>query len=150
MKVVSKLFFVLVVLLLCACEVFMAPPAPPFVITKPVCVIGASEPNYQCGGIEFTLYNTSNKTISGIAMSCMVYDAETEKSPFIGSNIIKATFSGLILPDESRRLILSLDDHMHTIPEDPYLLDFFYISKVMYTDGSVWEDPNGIYSTRSY
>jgi hypothetical protein len=78
----------------------------------------------------------------------MVFDAETSKNPLIGSNIITASFSGNIPSGVKKDLIISLDPYIYVAPEKPYLVDFFYVSRIAYTDGTVWEDRNGIYYTR--
>jgi hypothetical protein len=124
--------------------------APPFVIGKPVSVAGEREGYYKYAGVEFTCHNKNTKTMSVISVSFMVYDAETSKTPFIGSNIIKADFEGELAGDEEKLFIISLDTYIYTAPDKPYLIDFFYISRVEFVDGSVWEDPYGAYHTRSY
>jgi hypothetical protein len=79
----------------------------------------------------------------------MVYDAETKRSPFIGSNTIKVTHNGTVAPGEKILFITSLDPYTHIAPSKPYIIDFFYISRIEYSDGSAWEDKYGVYHTGS-
>jgi hypothetical protein len=123
---------------------------PPFVIGKPVCIIAAKPGYYAFGGIEFEFLNISDKKISGMNISFMVYDADTRRNPFIGSNLIKLRFGGDIAPHESKKLIISLDNYMYAAPVKPYIIDFFYIAEINYADGSRWEDTAGVYYTNSY
>jgi hypothetical protein len=124
--------------------------SPPFVIGKLLCVIGNKPGFFSAGGIEFDLLNKSKKEISYFTASFMVFDAVTEKTPFIGANLIKQSFSGSIKPGELKKLYISLDNYMYAVPSEPYLIDFFYLPEIRYTDGSSWSDTNGIYYTRSY
>ena len=75
----------------------------------------------------------------------MIYDAETKKNPFIGSNLIKAVSNETIESGESKELIIPLDKYVYRIPEKPYLIDHFFIRKLTFSDGSVWEDKTGAY-----
>jgi hypothetical protein len=124
--------------------------APPYVISKPVCSIEPNPGYYLFAGIEFDFLNISDKNISEINISFMVFDADTESNPFIGSNIIKVNFTDNINPGELKRLIISLDYYMYVAAEKPYLIDFFYVAEIKYADGSSWEDQFGIYYTSSY
>ncbi len=80
----------------------------------------------------------------------MVYDAETEENPFMGSNIIKASFSGTIPGKGIKECAVSLDQYLYVVPDDPYLIDFFYVSEINYENGDQWTDKNGTYHTRSW
>jgi hypothetical protein len=135
------------VLALASCAL-TADSAPPYVISKPFSRSGEKSGHFVFAGIEFTFLNTGSKTISNITVSCMVFDAETSKNPFIGSNIITASFNGDIPAGGKTDLNISLDQYIYAAPEKPYLIDFFYVSRIGYTDGSVWEDRNGIYYTQ--
>jgi hypothetical protein len=80
----------------------------------------------------------------------MVYDTATGDNPLIGSNIINASFSEMILAQTTKECIISLDQYLYIAPTEPYLIDFFYVSEINYDDGSQWTDRNGTYYTRSY
>jgi hypothetical protein len=134
-------------LALASCEL-TADSAPPYVISRPVSYCGEKTGYYSFAGIEFTFLNTGGKTVSDVSVSCMVFDPETSGNPFIGSNIITASFNGSIPAGEKTGLIISLDRYLYAAPEKPYLVDFFYVSRIGYTDGSVWEDRNGVYYTK--
>ena len=137
-----------IILLICffmlGCHIFH-PQGVPFTLSKPECVIGGNEDYYAVAGIVFTFYNTSAKKIKRIEISCMIYDADTQKNPFIGSNVIEAAFNEDIGSGESKELIIPLDKYVYRIPEKPYLVDHFFIRKLTFSDGSVWEDKTGAY-----
>jgi hypothetical protein len=151
MKKLSRLLCICSFLVFASCE-FIADnggySAPPYVISKPLSFAGKKTGYYVFAGIEFTFLNTGGKTVSEVTVSCMLFDAETLKNPFIGSNIVTAGFSGNIPGGGKKDLVISLDRYIYVAPEKPYVVDFFYVSRITYTDGTVWEDRNGIYHTK--
>jgi hypothetical protein len=118
---------------------------PPFVITTPVSELGNTSSDFTYAGISFSFMNTSDKTVSSITASFMLFDTSIQTNPFIGSNIFEIEMLTLILPGENKNIILSLDTFIHIAPSAPYHIDYFYISRIEYTDGSVWEDRFGTY-----
>lgn len=124
--------------------------APPYVISVPVCVAGPCDGYYRFAGIDFDFCNTGDATVSGLSVSCLVYDPVTLKNPFVGSNIVRCSFEGTVRPGDSVPLRISLDDHVHVAPNAPYIIDYFTVSKISYVDGSTWEDPAGAYYARGY
>jgi hypothetical protein len=118
---------------------------PPYVITKPVCEIGERPGLFTYAGIVFKFLNTSEKDIDNITVSFMLFDAQTQGSPFIGSNIFKIKKLDAVQANENKEIVISLDKYMYIAPSEPYIVDFFYIAEIQYADGSTWEDANGIY-----
>lgn len=133
---------------LCSCAVSPVEP-PPFVVSKPVCVLGGSGNLYRICGVEFEFFNTGEKEVESLSVSCMVYDRGTGENPFIGTNLVGAEFEGAIPPRSGVSLAVSLDSYLFAIPSAPYIIDFFRVAKIVYSDGSAWEDPQGIFSTGS-
>jgi hypothetical protein len=115
-----------------------------------VCLIEDKPGYFRFAGIEFDFFNASEKNISNFYISFMVYDADTQRNPFIGSNVIKMSFDGLVRHQELQKFFVNLDDHIYVIPDKPYLIDFFCVTKIIYEDGSRWEDRAGVYYTCSY
>ena len=152
-KKIKRIVLYLMFTFLVSCEYtngemgIFSPPleSPPFVITKPVCETYGRAGYFKYAGIVFNFMNTGAKIIDEITVSFMLYDAATNSSPFIGSNRFAITKLDLFLPNESREIIISLDQYIYIVPANPYLVDFFYISRIHFTDGSVWEDKYGLY-----
>ena len=118
---------------------------PPYTITTPKCELGGISFEFFYAGISFSFLNKSEKSISSITASFMLFDGKTQTSPFIGSNKFEIKKLTLISPGENRDVLISLDNFIFIAPIEPYLIDFFYISKIEYTDGSIWEDKYGIF-----
>ncbi|MDR0909112.1 MAG: hypothetical protein LBM77_05040 [Spirochaetaceae bacterium] len=141
----SILYSIVIVLFVLSFSACPMNETPPYVVSVPQCLVGSKESYYQFAGIEFEFLNASDKTISAIHISCRVYDAETERNPFIGSNQINVSFDENIEAGVKKKLIITLDPYIYNAPEEPYLIDFFYIAKIEYADGSKWEDAYGTY-----
>ena len=121
---------------------------PPFVITKPVMEINERTNHYTYAGIAFKFLNNSYEHIDRITVSFMLFDAITQGSPFIGNNRFEITKYDMVFPGENKEVFISLDRYIYNAPAEPYLIDFFYVSKIHYTNGKVWEDKRGKYRVR--
>ena len=122
---------------------------PPYVITEPVSDINGRPGYFTYAGIVFEFMNTASKNIDKITVSFMLFDSNTQASPFVGSNKFEITRSALVLAGETKEIIISLDQYIYAAPSKPYLIDFFYISEIHYLDGSYWQDKNGLYRRRA-
>lgn len=150
--------FLFTVICLTACDsptwiIADAPPAtpsevPPFVISRPVVEITERINYFKCAGIVFKFLNTAQKDADRLTVSFMIYDTKTQASPFIGSNNFKITKLDYISAGENKEICISLDQFIYVSPTEPYLIDFFYISEIHYTDGSIWQDIYGKYRVR--
>ncbi len=115
----------------------------PYAITEPECKIGKVDGFHEFAGIHFVFYNNTEKHVTGFRFSCVVFDSDGESSPLIGSNVISARSLETISAHEGENIIFSLDPYISEIPTEAYVIDFFYVTKIEYSDGSVWDDPYG-------
>ena len=142
-----KILIILAFLLSFAgCDNLLTEP-PPYVITRPVCEVTDHSPVFNYAGLSFNLLNSTQKTIEQLTVSFTLFEGKTLSNPFIGSNVFEITRMDLIPPNENREILISLDSYIYIAPAEPYLVDFFYISEIKYSDSSIWQDKNGIYST---
>lgn len=133
------LFIVVIVFFLYSCAEEQK--NPPYLISNPEVKIVPNPGVYTFCGIEFVFYNTSKKEISRIDVSCYAYSATDKKNVLSGSNKIEASFSDTIPAQGSKRFAISLDSRLYCIPEEPFIIDFFTIPTIHFSDGSVWTDP---------
>ncbi|MCL2209670.1 MAG: hypothetical protein FWC19_05800 [Treponema sp.] len=119
---------------------------PPFIVTVPISILSNTSYDFMYAGISFYFFNKSEKSIDNITASFRLFDAKTQDNPFIGSNEFEITKLTSISPGENKEIVLSLDKFIHNAPSEPYEIDFFYILKIVYADGSIWEDKYGLYS----
>lgn len=114
----------------------------PYALSTPKCKIGENKPCWMFAGVEFEFYNTSQKEIKELKLHFFLYDADTKKNPFIGSNSIELCLKGTILSQSKTKIGISLDQYVHHIPEKPFILDHFTLDSIRYTDGSSWNNQN--------
>ena len=119
---------------------------PSFFLSSPEFELGTKETSFRTAGVNFELTNTGTEDINRVIISFIVYDEETKKSPWIGSNIIIAEFSERITSGETKQFEISLDNKFMKIPENSILIDFFYVKEIQYSNGQVWKDHFGVYS----
>lgn len=110
-----------------------------------LCGDGDASDGYLFAGVSFTFYNSSSKVISDFSVSFRLYDSEGE-NPFIGSNCVSSTNKEIIGPNSTSEVVVSLDDFITVMPEEPYQIDYFYVTRIHYSDGSSWKDEYGIYA----
>jgi len=122
----------------------------PYIISKPAMRCGEISGCCRFAGIEFDFYNSTEKRIDGIEVSCLVYSADGETSPLTGTNRVSARFSDAVGPDETVHLSVSLDAYLRETPEKPFIVDFFSVQRVDFADGTEWTDPLCLYYSRSY
>jgi hypothetical protein len=134
--------------LLPSCEGII-PDTPPYIITTPVCRLSyGSSYDFTYAGISFSFMNKSEKTVDSVTACFTLFDSKTQSNPFTGGNVFEITKLVIVPPGENSEIVLSLDSFIHIAPSEPYLIDFFYISEIHYTDDSTWKDGNGTYSVR--
>ena len=122
----------------------------PFIISKPQCNLGNLPPHYTHCGVHFTITNKSQKTMNSLSVSCMVYADMDGNNPFIGNNNVHADFPESIAPGQTKTLILNLDPYITVIPTEPFIIDFFFVKTINFSDGSVYTDYNGTHAVSSY
>ncbi|MFI3258223.1 MAG: hypothetical protein R3Y36_08005 [Spirochaetales bacterium] len=111
------------------------------VLSDAECRIGKIEGQREFADIYFTFYNNSEKAITSILFNCLIFDSEDDSNPFVGNNAVEAHCSQYIPAFSSQEIVYNLDSYINEMPESPYVIDFFYIQRIEYDDGSVWEDP---------
>ncbi len=119
----------------------------PYVVANPRVELGKLGETHEFAGAYFTLFNDSEKTISKYTVSFLLYDDEGN-NPFIGSNCVVEKIAAETLPHESKDFVISLDSYLSTVPDEPYEIDFIYLREILYSDGSVWSDPFGMYAVK--
>lgn len=143
-KTISNIVWCFFALSFLSCD-SMIPETPPFIITRPVFELAGSSYDFTYAGISFNFLNKAAKTINSVTASFMLFDERMQSSPFIGSNLFEIKKLISISPGENTEIVLSLDKFIYIAPTEPYLIDFFYICEITYSDGGKWEDKYGTY-----
>ena len=149
-----KQFKALLILLEIAAAVFLSSclsqlwdaGTPPYAITKPVYRIAGPDDVCTIGGVFFDFYNKSEKEVVFIETCMNVFDSKTGNLAFPGAGGMRSGSSCNIDKTQKKNLCIPLDEYLYQIDSTSRYVDNFFISKIEYSDGSIWQDKLGIYS----
>lgn len=99
--------------------------------------------NYNYGGVNLSLYNKSDSDITGFTVVFFLFDQDGNV-PSVGRNNVVLNIDIEVAAGEKIEFCISLDNYLNEIPENLYVVDYLYLSKIQYADGSLWTDPFGI------
>lgn len=146
----KKLLIVVLCTMCCSC-------VSNFLNRAPYRIIGEAvlEDEFAYAGIKLTLYNASEKTIERFSVVVFLCDCIEDYGD--SSNCVTAVFESSIACGETAEFWLAIDDCIADGPdtndynardgEALYQIDFMYVDRIEYDDGSVWEDEYGIYAS---
>ena len=100
---------------------------------------------YENAGLDFEFYNKSEKTVVSFTIVFLVYDFYQDFSGDESGNISLEVFAEIKGRSEIEDCI-SLDGLFSEVPEETYQLDYLYVSRIIYSDGSEWTDSSGRYA----
>ena len=114
----------------------------PYVITGDF-VMEDNSSDYSICGVDFFILNKTEKEIKNINVVLFLFDQDGEPA-YECCNKVSAKIEKSISSGESCTFCMSLDKFMNAIPSDPLIVDYLYLSRIEYQDGSLWEDPYGL------
>ena len=106
-------------------------------------VMESDAEDYSVCGFDFQFYNQSVKNVKEIEVVFFLFDKDGEPAHEC-SNRIALEIEARIEAGESLKKCLSLDRFMNQFPEEELYVDYLYVSRIEYEDGSLWEDPFGL------
>ena len=101
------------------------------------------------GGVYFEFFNKTQKQIVSMELYIRIYDGRTGRPAFISAATINSKYEGLIEGLEKKEMCIPLDDYITFDSEKDLLLDAFIISKIIYSDGTTWNDFFGLFGIYS-
>ncbi len=109
--------------------------------------ISSDTGDFKYAGINITFYNNTEKGIKKVVL-VLFLSGQDDSSSFSGDNRIVSEYTKNIDPLSTAEFCISLDDYIAVIPDEPYQIDSLYAVRIEYEDGSVWDDPYGIYAVQ--
>ena len=103
---------------------------------------------YKDKGVYFDFYNKAQKDIKSMQIKMCVYDKKNGSAAFEGEGIITCQIDSGVLALEQRSFCISLQDYFTDDKDLELIIDNFYISRILYTDGKEWKDWFGLYSQK--
>lgn len=144
LKCIFSAVITLVITVICSCASITGSNCP-YVIDNPRIELGKRKNVCNFAGAYFTFCNTSEKTVKDFSVSFLVFDEDGE-SPLVGSNRIESEHTIRVDSNQCVEISVGLDKYFQTISESNYIIDYFYVKKINYTDGSFWSDMFGSYA----
>ena len=142
MKKAGRLLFLIVSFFLISCEAFTEEDYAPYVISGDF-VMEEGSSDYSVCGVDFFLVNKSSKDIKSFTIVFFLFDQDGEPAYECRSKI-SVEIEKYVDAGESISFCMSLDRFLNSIPSEPLIVDYLYLSKIEYEDGSTWEDPYGL------
>ncbi len=99
--------------------------------------------DYEIAGLNLFVMNKSEKEIKNFTLVFFLFDQDGNPPEYMKNSLV-LSINSQIDPGEALQTCLSLDPYVYAVPEESYIVDFLYLSKITYTDGSVWSDPYGL------
>lgn len=141
----NRKVFILFTLLFClgfsACS-FMPLNSVPYMVTGDFVMEEACE-EYSVCGIELLFFNQSDKRVKNFSIVFFLFDKDGEPAREC-SNRISFDIEKTVEARDSFSKCLSLDKYMKFFPEELLWVDYLYVSRIDYEDGTFWEDPYGL------
>jgi hypothetical protein len=109
--------------------------------------ISSDTGDFKYAGINITFYNNAEKDIKKIVLVLFLFDPD-DSSTFSGDNRIDSEYTKNISSLSTAEFCISLDDYITAVPDNPCQIDCLYAGRIEYEDGTVWEDPYGIYAVQ--
>ena len=105
-------------------------------------VMDEDSPAYKICGVDLEFYNFSTDTVKEFELAFFLFDSDGEPA-YECPGRVSFSIEKEIEPDEKFNICLSLDSYMIFVPQSLLEIDHLYVSRILYADGSVWEDPFG-------
>lgn len=139
---IKQFVLIFVSFFILSCSVFSQESVPYVINGNFVMEDGASD--YSICGVDFYLLNKSSKEIKKINVVFYLFDKDGEPAYECRSKISGEIEKRIEAGGESN-FCMCLDSFMNLVPSEPLLVDYLYLSKIEYEDGSQWEDPYGLF-----
>ena len=122
---------------------------PEFTVSTPVYKSAEEDDRCMTGGVYFDFYNRSETDVVFLEVRMNVYESDTGKAAFLQGAQITSESEVYVKAGEKRNMCISLDSYITVAPKAPYVIDQFYVRRIVYSDGSEWRDDAGLYAIGS-
>ena len=97
---------------------------------------------YKICGVELSFSNLAAETVKEFEVVFFLFDSDGEPA-YECPNRLAFSIEREIGSNEDFSVCLSLDSYMTFVPQSLLEIDYLYVSRITYTDGSIWVDPYG-------
>jgi len=150
-KIKIIFFSLLMIFVLSACEFLdqIKEGVPAFTIENMLYKKNGEKGEGLPSGLYFDFSNKSDKKIIFMESKLNAFDLQTGAPAFAGRGTISSNFDIPIKAQESKELCIPLDNYIKSSMDMELYIDSFFISRIIYSDGSSWQDLFGAYAISS-
>lgn len=95
-------------------------------------------------GFEFFIENNGENPIEKFSIVFSMFDEDGE--PVFDSGWISIDVEKTILQGETYSYMIDIEDFINADDVQTLITDYLYLSKIVFANGEVWEDPFGLYA----
>ncbi len=136
-----RYFLIIVLFLISGCKTYSLDSVP-YVMTGEF-VMEENAAEYSICGVDVFLINKSEKAMKKINLVFFLFDQDGEPAYECRSKI-SLEIERKISAGEKSTFCISLDNFMNSVPSELLMVDYLYLAKIEYEDGTCWEDPYGL------
>ena len=92
--------------------------------------------------LEYTFCNDSKKVVKDFTIVFYVFDSDGDV-PLKNKNNIVVRIQTEVGAKEELSDKIKLNEYLSYIPEEPFFVDYLYVSSINYIEGTLWNDPFG-------
>lgn len=110
----------------------------------PYSIVGEMEINQKTeeAFLEYTFCNDSKKVVKDFTIVFYVFDSDGDV-PLKNKNNIVVRIQMEVGAKEELSDKIKLNEYLSYIPEEPFFVDYLYVSSINYIEGTLWNDPFG-------
>ena len=110
----------------------------------PYSIVGEMEINQKTeeAFLEYTFCNDSKKVVKDFTIVFYVFDSDGDV-PLKNKNNIVVRIKTEVGAKEELSDKIMLNEYLSYIPEEPFFVDYLYVSSINYIEGTLWNDPFG-------
>jgi hypothetical protein len=92
--------------------------------------------------LEYTFCNESKRVVKDFTIVFYVFDSDGDV-PLKNKNNIVVRIQTEVGEKEELSDKIKLNEYLSYIPEEPFFVDYLYVSSINYIEGTLWNDPFG-------
>lgn len=139
-RIILAIIFICVFLVSCS---NLAGIETPYYIAEKKVLMQEDEDICRYAEAVFEIFNNTEKEIESVELSFFFFD--DQNNPGAYNNKVKTYLICPVMAQHSKVIKVSLDSYIGPDIKENYSVGFAYLSKIIYTDGSVWTDQWGVY-----
>ena len=104
-------------------------------------VMDENSDDYNLCGVNLNVFNKAEKNIKEFTVVFFLFDKDGEPASECRS-MLSFSVEKKVEAGKSFVCCISLDQYMSTVPEEPLMIDYLYVSSITFEDDTTWAEPS--------